>query len=172
MSTYKVRRTHLKNLKDGGLKEIIENIRIPTKDYGNVIKNCREGMGLGRRKLAKEADIAEKYITKIEKSGKYPPDKDEFFSKLEKVLGVTLLDKLNPVTEKDGWHHTSYGLLNRLSARIVDNGMVEVEYEMEMSTDMKEGAVAIRANNQFLEGLTGYTAKERSKQMKKKTTKD
>ena len=30
----------------------------------------------------------------------------------------------------------------------------------------------IRANNQFLEGLTGYTAKERSKQMKNKAKKD
>ena len=171
MSIYKIKRTHLKNLKDGGLKKVIENIRIPAKDYENIIKNCREEKGLGRGKLAKKAGVEEKYITKIEKSGKYPPNRDEFFSKLEKVLGVALLDKLNPVTEKDGWHHTSYGLLNRLSTRIIDNGMIEVEYEMNMSTDMKEAAVAIRANNQFLEGLTGYTAKERSKQMKKKNTK-
>ena len=63
-------------------------------------------------------------------------------------------------------------MLSRLSVRILDKGMVEVEHEMEMSTDMKEAAVAIRANNQFLEGITGYTAKERSKQMKSKVTKD
>ena len=172
MGIYKIKKTHLKNLKDGGIKEVIENIRIPAKDYENVIKNCREEKGLGRGKLAKAADIEEKYITKIEKSGKYPPNRDEFFSKLEEVLGVTLLDKLNPVTEDDGWYHTSYGILNRLSARMMDKGMIEVEYDMEPSTDMKEAAVAIRANNQFLEGLTGYTAKERSKQMKNKAKKD
>ena len=60
MGIYKIKKTHLKNLKDGGIKEVIENIRIPAKDYGNVIKNCREEKGLGRRKLAKEADIEEK----------------------------------------------------------------------------------------------------------------
>tara|TARA_Y100000588_G_C14097268_1_gene857171 strand:+ start:530 stop:1048 length:519 start_codon:yes stop_codon:yes gene_type:complete len=172
MGIYKVKRTHLKNLKDGGIKEVIENIRIPAKDYESVIKKCREEKGLGRGKLAKESGIEEKYITKIEKSGKYPPNRNEFFGKLEKVLGVTLLDKMSPVTEDDGWYHTSYGLLSRLSVRILDKGMVEVEHEMEMSTDMKEAAVAIRANNQFLEGITGYTAKERSKQMKSKVTKD
>ena len=93
MSIYKVKRTHLKNLKDGGIKEVIENIRIPAKDYENVIKSSREEKGLGRGKLAKASGIEEKYITKIEKSGKYPPNRNEFFGKLEEVLGVTLLIK-------------------------------------------------------------------------------
>ena len=65
MGIYKVKRTHLKNLKDGGIKEVIENIRIPAKDYESVIKKCREEKGLGRGKLAKESGIEEKTGIKV-----------------------------------------------------------------------------------------------------------
>lgn len=66
-------------------QEIIEEV-IP--DFGKVIKEAREKLGLTREELAKNVAIAESYLRRIENEEVEPDQKT--LRKLEKFLGIKL----------------------------------------------------------------------------------
>lgn len=78
----------------------------------------------------------------------------------------------------DVWLETSFGHINKLEARYYKKSSLwvindqkdpkEIDFETEMDT-IEETR---KAWNAFLNGATGYTAKERSKKMKERAKKD
>lgn len=85
-------------------------------------------------------------------------------------------------TENDGWLEGSYGSMPSIRAKQVGKKIVTVDTVTDKSyvTKMAQGdaeATAIaqdthRAWNDFLEGITGYDAKTRSKKIQKAAKKD
>jgi putative transcription factor len=68
------------------------------EDYANRVKNARMEKGLSQKDLALQLMVRELLIKKIEKGELIP--EEEVRKKLEKVLGIKLVDMLTTDAEK------------------------------------------------------------------------
>lgn len=72
--------------------ELVEN-------YGRLIKEARESLGLTQEHLAKKLGIKLSYFRKIE-GGLIPPSND-LARKIERILNIKLLYKVEEISEED-----------------------------------------------------------------------
>jgi len=79
-----------------------ETIQIIVKEYASKIKNAREKRGIKQEDFAKLVNIKDSLLLHLE-SGKMEPNM-ELAKKLEKVLGIKLIDEivLEPEEKKEG----------------------------------------------------------------------
>ncbi|MDY6930354.1 MAG: multiprotein bridging factor aMBF1 [Halobacteriota archaeon] len=70
------------------VEEIVQN-------YGVLIKNAREKLGLSREDFAKKLNEKASLISKIERSEMVPDD--ELRKKIEKMIKVKLTERLEPI---------------------------------------------------------------------------
>lgn len=79
-------------------KKTIEVSEELIKNYGNIIKDAREKLGIGRKEFAEKLKEKELIIKRIE-SNKLVPDED-LIKKIEKILGIKLKEKYSKIPEK------------------------------------------------------------------------
>ncbi|MEM5815258.1 MAG: multiprotein-bridging factor 1 family protein [Candidatus Aenigmatarchaeota archaeon] len=84
-----------KSRKTEKLKELEEDIEI-VENYGEIIKEKMEKMGLTLQELAKRLNIKESQLSKIE-NGELIPDK-KLLEKIEKSLKLKLEEKVENIT--------------------------------------------------------------------------
>jgi len=88
----KMSKPEIKNYTNKNLKKE-EPLEIIVNDYGRIIKNAREKMGLKQEELAKRLNEKESLISHIE-SGKKEP-RIELARKLERFFGITLVETIS-----------------------------------------------------------------------------
>lgn len=96
--TQRSRKSVPKDIYKGMEKELISN-------WSEVIKNARKKKGLSREDLGFKIGERTVTISKIENGDLRPPDK--MIAKLEKELGISLLEEVKKVTTD---HHVRVGL--------------------------------------------------------------
>lgn len=61
------------------------------ENYGNVIRNAREKLGMDRKEFAEKLKEKEMFVRRIE-SNELVPD-ENMIKKIEKILGINLKEK-------------------------------------------------------------------------------
>lgn len=94
----RIKRQKVKDVYKGMNRELVNN-------FGDIIKNAREKMGLTREKLG--FNIGERTITiaKIEKGDLRPSDK--IAEKLEKELSITLFEEVKKISSSSTISHSN-----------------------------------------------------------------
>ena len=102
-----------------GPKEKEEAIEVIVEDYGSIIKNAREKLGLKQEDLAKRLNEKESLISHIE-SGKKEP-RIELAKKLERFFNIKLVDLMSEketfFKEKSGSDQLTIGDLIKIKKR-------------------------------------------------------
>lgn len=77
-------------------------------DYGDRVQAARESKGLNQEELAKDLKEKRSIIAKVE-HGKHHPS-DQLVKKLERTLGITLMEKPEPVSQGSSSSSSSKGM--------------------------------------------------------------
>ncbi len=68
----------------------------------------------------------------------------------------------------DGWHKVEYGALKPLKVKMLSKAELEVLTTSDPDVSNDVASESIRRYNKFLEAVTGFNSKQRSKRLQKK----
>ena len=85
-------------------------------------------------------------------------------------LKTLMEDTFGSVSEDDGVLVSSWGALEIIRVRVMDKKTLAVDTKMKTDVDDDTATGTILKYNAFMEGATGFNAKERKKRAQKATT--
>ena len=93
------------------------------------------------------------------------------YARIDGRVDEMMKDIFGNVREEDGWYVSEYGAMQPIKVQLKGKKAVLVDIITVSDVDEQTAIDTIKAKNRFLEGLTGYNAKERAKKLQEKAKK-
>ncbi len=83
-------------------------------------------------------------------------------------LRKRLAEVFDGVSDKGDWHVASYGALQQVTVRMVSKSEIELDSQLDTTASLEVATDTHKRFNEFLETVTGFTAKQRNTRAKAK----